>query len=140
MFASAQNAASYPLNEPNLNKPRLFNNQPDEVNVTANMLASLLPKKVGSTVSIELAGSFKFEGHVVSAVTETGSRLSSVVIRSTNFSGGSLTVSEFKDPATGIISYSGRIISMHHGDLYELQFVNGQYSFKKKNFYDLINE
>jgi hypothetical protein len=63
----------------------------------------------------------------------------SVVIRSRNFNGATLTLSSSAQP-NGTVKFTGRIISFQHGDLYELQNQNNQYILIKKNFYDLINE
>jgi hypothetical protein len=40
----------------------------------------------------------------------------------------------------GTTKYTGRIISIRHGDLYQLIQEDAGWVLVKKNFYDLINE
>ena len=65
--------------------------------------------------------------------------MNSVVIRSTNYNGATLTISKTMN-ADETISYSGRIISFQSGDLFELQNKDGHLTLVKRNFYDLVNE
>jgi hypothetical protein len=134
----AQTAAA-PLNEPNANKPLLFANLPQQVNVDADVFSLLLNTTVGATINIPISVVFRFQGQVVSNVNKYGNTLHSVVVRSTNYNGASLTLAKYT-AENGSITYTGRIISMAHGDLFELQYQNGQYSFVKKKFYELLNE
>jgi hypothetical protein len=128
-----------PLNEPNPNKPRLFTGLPELINVDVAVFGGLLNAEVGTSVNIPVSAAFRIQGHVVSAVSKYGNSIRSVVVRSINYTGASLTISRITDE-DGVIIYTGRIMSMAHGDLYELQNQNGQYSFVKKNFYTLLNE
>jgi hypothetical protein len=137
---SAAAQKEIPLNQPDYNKPRLFNNLPDQVPVDLNGFNSLLTSKNGNAIDVNFSTGFRFQGQVVSTSDATDTQLSSVVVRSSNYEGAVMTITKVTDPATGTISYVGRIISMKHGDLFELQNKNGQYLFVKKNFYDLINE
>ena len=139
--ASAQ-VQKVPLNEPDYNKPLLFADLPDKIPVEVAYLKNLLINSVeiGKDVQFKLANSKidQFNGKVISvAGIETGA--SSIVIRSSNFSGATLSISEIK-LEDGSMAYRGHIISMQHGDLFELQLVDGQYYFVKRKFYDLINE
>jgi len=63
----------------------------------------------------------------------------SVVVRLSDFKGATLTLSSFTHP-DGTVTYSGRIISFQHADLFELQYQNEQYFLIKKNYYELVNE
>jgi len=130
-----------PVNEPDYNKPRLFTNLPDQVTLNTDDLANLFGKNVGSATSLKLnnLSTAQFEGQVVSSGTKYENTMQSMVIRSTNFSGANLTLTRITNP-DGSHTYRGRIISLQHGDLYELQQQNGVYSLVKRNFYDLINE
>ncbi|MDP4261130.1 MAG: hypothetical protein Q8941_01250 [Bacteroidota bacterium] len=135
--ASAQN--KIPVNEPDLSKPKLFTNLPDRIPVDISILQSLINTEAGKNVSLKLgsntAGSFS--GEVVSKSDDN--TIHSVVIRSGNFNGATLTLSSSTQP-NGAVKFTGRIISFGHGDLYVLQNQNDQYILIKKNFYDLINE
>ena len=135
--ASAQKPV--PINEPDQNKPRLFSNLPDKIPVDISTLQSLVSTETGKNVSLRLTpnGASQFNGQVVSKADDNS--FHSVVIRSGNFNGATLTLSSSAQP-NGAVKFTGRIISMKHGDAYELQYQNDQYILIKKNFYDLINE
>jgi len=130
-----------PVNEPDYNKPKLFNSLPDYVQVNIANLSALLNSPLGHDVSINLGSNspFIFEGHVVSTASKYENTIQSVVVRSTNFPGARLTFSKITN-ADGTFSYTGRIISFQHGDLFELQNQNGQFALIKKKFNDLVNE
>ena len=129
------------VNEPNYNKPKLFQDLPDNIPVSLDNISSLFNTQVGRSVSLNLSGdeSFMFEGDVVSAVSKYENTIQSVVIRSTNYNGARLTISMITD-AKGSISYTGRIISMQHGDLYDLKNINNQLVLVKRKFYELVSE
>ncbi len=130
-----------PINEPDYNKPLLFADLPEKIPVDATYLKSLLNNEMGKDVQVRMAANQKttfFNGRIVSTATRNNKN-SSVVLRSSNFNGASLTITESANP-DGSTSFSGRIISFGHGDLFELQSENGQYYFIKRKFYDLINE
>jgi hypothetical protein len=141
LFACATTSAQdkIPVNEPDLNKPKLFTNLPDKIPVDISALQSLITTEAGKKVSLRLGvnTSRSFDGEVVSKADDN--RIHSVVIRSGNFNGATFTLSSSTQP-NGTVKFIGRIISLQHGDLYELQNQNDQYILIKKNFYDLINE
>ena len=131
-----------PINQPNLNKPKLFQALPDNVPVSIDNLATLLKTPMGSTVGINLSDkvTFLFEGKVTSAVSKYNNTLQSVVINSTNYLGAQLTLSGISN-RDGSISYTGRIVSFAHGDLFELKKQqDGSLVLVKRNFYELVNE
>jgi hypothetical protein len=139
--AAQANSHPVPINEPNYNKPKLFQGQPDNIPVNLDNLNSLFSKQVGLSVSVNLAeaSTFQFDGQVISTASKYNNSIQSVVLRCSNFNGAQLTVSKVIDE-NGTTVYRGRIISMQHGDLYELQQSNGKYALVKRNFYDVINE
>jgi hypothetical protein len=138
--ASAQEN-TVPLNEPNYNKAKLFGSLPDNIPVNINTVAtSLLASQQGSRVTIALSPSLSVQGTVVSTASKYDETIQSVVIRLSNYSGATFSFSRLVNTETGVVSFAGRIVSMEHGDLYELKNSNGQYSLVKKTFYELINE
>lgn len=141
LCSSAQTGYTVPVNEPNYNKTKLFQGLPEKIQVSMDNLSSLFSEQVGRSVSLNLSGdeSFRFNGDVVSVVSKYENTIQSVVVRSTNYPGARLTVSKIAD-ANGNISYTGRIISMQHGDLFELKNVNNQFVLEKRKFHDLVNE
>ena len=137
-LASSAQQKDIPLNEPDQKKPELFKQTPDKVSVDALQIASLLIMPVGEPVILDFP-SFHFEGNVVSTVSKYSNSMQSVVIRSTNFVGATLTVTKVTDQ-TGNISYTGRIISMQHGDLYELKQSGNGLALVKNKFNNLVVE
>ena len=141
LSSSAQTGDVIPLNEPNLNKPKLFQNLPDNIPVRMDNIISLFGIGVGQQVSMSMSDvtPFQFEGNVVSAVSKYENSIQSVVVKSTNYPGARFTISKITDE-NGNISYRGRILSMQHGDMYELKGDNNQFILIKRKFYDLVNE
>ncbi|HMU47209.1 MAG TPA: hypothetical protein PKC72_12635 [Chitinophagaceae bacterium] len=143
-LASAQSFAQndkIPINEPDYNKPRLFDNLPARIAITPAELENVVNTQVGKPATIKFASesSLQFDGQVVSVSDNNDSKFQSVVVRSANFPGANLTVSKILND-DGSYSYTGRIISFQHGDLFELKKENGGYVLVKRNFYDLVNE
>lgn len=144
---SCFNATSYaqegkvPINEPDYNKPKQFDQLPARIAVTPAELDQVIHFQTGkkTTISFTSKSSLQLEGQVVSVADNTDQNFQSVVFRSTNFPGASFTVSK-KILDDGSISYTGRIISFQHADLFELKNENGNYFLVKRNFYDLVNE
>ena len=141
LCSAAQKNDGIPVNEPDLNKPKLFQGLPDNISVSTGNLNSLFGIQAGRPVNINLSdvSSFQFEGEIVSTASKYGNSIQSVVIRSTNYSGAKFTISKVTGE-NGVITYRGRIISLQHGDLYELQNLDGKYALVKRNLYDLVNE
>jgi hypothetical protein len=140
--ASAQNPDHAPLNEPNRNKPSLFSNLPDQIPVSIDYLNTFFDSPSGKTFNLVTGtdrNSLSFEGRVISSESKYNDALKSVVVRSTNFNGATFTVSKYTDE-TGTVTYSGRIISMQHGDAYELKTIDGNLILVKRKFHCLINE
>jgi len=133
--------ANIPLNEPNYNKPRLFNLLPARIELTAAKLQELVGTPNGQPAQITATNdqSAEINGDVISAVTKYNSAIQSVVIRCSDFDGARLTLSKVNLP-DGTTKFTGRIISIRHGDLYQLEQENGTWALVKKNFYDLVNE
>jgi hypothetical protein len=130
-----------PLNEPNYNKPKLFQQLPEQVPVNMENIIPLFSAELGRPVSIILsdAAQFRLEGEIISVTSKYENTIQSVVLRSTNYNGARLTISKIT-AADGNVTYKGRIISMEHGDLYELQNQDGRFVLVKRNFHDLVNE
>ena len=127
------------INEPVLNKPKLFQNLPGDIQIKPVQLEGVLDYQVGQTVNINLGPGFHFHGQVVSTASKYENSIQSIVIASTNYNGARLTLSKLTNPDESV-TYTGRIISFQHGDLFELTNRGNQYYLVKKKFYDLVNE
>jgi hypothetical protein len=140
-IAFAQNKA--PLNEPDVNKPKLFTDLPEQIAIDITELKTILTTntETGKNVMVTFADKKLpgFSGKVIAATSKYNNTLQTLSIRSSNFSGAMLTLSSFTEP-DGTVSYTGRIISFSHGDAYQLEKKNDQYVLVKKNFYDIVNE
>lgn len=136
---SAQDAVR--VNEPDHNKPRLFNNLPDKIPVHILDLQGLINSETGKNISLNLGEltANKFAGKVISKANKYNNNIRSVVIRSSNFNGATFTLSS-SIRSNGTVKFTGRIMSLQHGDVYELQNQNDQYILIKKNLNDLMNE
>ena len=128
-----------PLNEPNYNKPRMFNTMPTRIEITPEKLNQLIATPNGQTAAIPFNGQEEIHGDVISAVTKYNNAIQSVVIRCADFDGARLSISKVNMP-DGTTNFTGRIISLRHGDLYQLIQEDAGWVLVKKNFYDLINE
>ncbi len=131
------------LREPDLKKPTLFTNLPDQIPVDISELKNLFSNTAakGKEVNVrfidkKLPG---FNGKIISATSKYNNTLRSVVVSSTRFNGATLTLS-LSTTTDGTVRYSGRIVSFKHGDLYVLENQNDQYFLIKKKYHELINE
>ena len=130
------------VNEPNYNKPRLFDNLPEVIPVSIDNLNGLVNAKTGASINTSLSTDTKtvpFTGNVVSSVSKYEDKVQTVVIKSTNYNGATLYISKVI-AEDGSVKYNGRLMSFQHGDLYVLQQKDGGFVLVKKNFYDVINE
>lgn len=136
----AQNQ-TIPINEPDYNKPRLFDNLPDQIPVNIAKINELLTYTKGNPVDVVISNgsALRFTGTVVTAASKFQNKVVSVVLRSTNYVGASLTISKLTDD-NGNISYTGRLLSFNNGDLFVLRQVNDNYVLVKRKYYDLVNE
>jgi len=130
-----------PINEPDYNKPRLFQNLPSIIPVSVNKLNNLLSTDQSRPIQTDLSdqSELPFAGSIVSRANAEGNKIQSVVIRSSNFNGATLTISKTINE-DGTVTYSGRLISFQHGDAYVLKNQDGHYSLVKKDFNELVSE
>src|SRR5215212_3361569 len=133
LFTLCASAQTIPINEPDYNKPKLFQDLPERIEFNPSNLLGLFQLQIGQSATIPLTANFNLIGQVVSTANDHDAI--SVVIRSTNRPGATLTFTKIKDSENNI-KYIGRIISLQHGDSYEIIYENNQYSFKKKGLYD----
>lgn len=140
LFSLGQ-AQKIPINEPDYNRPKLFTNLPDKISFNPENFFGLQNKQAGASFIISLSDDkqIPFEGTLVSSAEMNAGKLQSLVIRSTNYTGATFSISKvIKEDGT--IIYNARWISFKHGDAYVLQQSAGHYFLIKKNFYDLVNE
>ena len=137
MHASAQTEKT--LNAPDRNRVPLFSDLPEQMMLQLSGLTDLFDLPIGSVVSTPVSETFRINGSVVSKSDAADRQVQSVVVRSTNRKGATLTFTR-KRNTDGTLSYSGRILSFQHGDAYEIVPQKGSYVLQKRNMHDLISE
>lgn len=140
--AAAQNEP--PVNEPDYNRPRLFDRMPDTIQLNLEPVSRAFTQQAGEAIDFNLSSDaqhpFRFQGSLLSRTSKYNNTLETVVLKSSNFSFASFSLSRLQQP-DGSSELKGRIISLKHGDLYELvKTATGQYLLVKRNYYDLVNE
>jgi hypothetical protein len=129
------------INEPDYNKPKLFEDLPQKMNLTISDMESLFDLSVGTPVLAKLTKSFHFKGTIVSKSGTAVSRVRSVVIKSTtNVRQGAVFTFTKISNVDGGYTYRGRIISKESIDAYEIIKENGQYVLQKKNYFEMVRE
>lgn len=127
------------FNETDYNKPKLFADLPQKMNLKIPELKDLFNHTLGSSVKIQAADRFNFEGMVVSKSDDKDASIKSIVVRSANRQGAAFTFTRITN-ADGSFKYTGRILSFSNGDAFEVVEEKGQYFLKKKNVHELIAE
>lgn len=138
-LSSAAQNNRFPLPEPDYNKPRLFDDLPATFPIDVKLLEAFLDLPEGRSLSLALSKGVHFQGKVVSKSDANDPNVKSIVIKSTNRIGSAFTFTRVRNE-DGSFSYQGRILSLKHGDAFEIQMVDGQYVLTKTRFYDLVNE
>jgi hypothetical protein len=136
--AAQQNAKKLPVSHYDYNKPKLFKELPNRINVPLKNFDGAFDFEVGKTVNLPFASNFQFTGTVVSKAEDAAANVKSIVIKSSN-NIGTLALSRTIN-ADNTISYRGMIMSFQHGDAYEIAYEDGLYYFVKKGLYDLYDE
>ena len=137
--AAQQDTKKLPISQYDYNKPKLFKELPNRINVSFKNMDNVFDFEIGKTVNLPLALNFPFAGVVVSKAEDASANVKSIVIKSTNKIGATLALSRIiNDDNT--ITYRGRIMSFQHGDAYEITNENGSYALVKKGLYDIYEE
>ena len=137
--AAQQDTKKLPISQYDFNKPKLFKELPDRINVPLKNFDNVFDFEVGKSVDLPFSSNFQFTGTVVSKAEDVASNVKSIVIKSTDKVGATLALSRMINP-DNTITYRGRIMSFKHGDAYEIANENGSYYLVKKGLYDLYEE
>jgi hypothetical protein len=129
------------INEPDYNKPKVFDDLPQKMNLTISDMESLFDLSVGTPVLAKLTKSFHFKGTIVSKSGNAETTVRSVVIKSTTNTRQNAVLTFTKiNNGNGDYTYKGRIISNASIDAYEIIKEKGQYILQKKNYYEMVRE
>jgi hypothetical protein len=128
-------------NEPDYNKPKLFADLPQKMNLTVSDMESLFDLPVGTPVMAKLTKNFPFKGIIVSRSGDAGTTVRSVVIKSTTNTrlGAVFTFTKIRKE-DGSFVYGGRILSRESSDAYEIVKEKDEYVLQKKNYYEMVRE
>lgn len=137
LTSSAQEKSTF--NETDYNKPKLFADLPQKMNLNVSELQELFKRSIGSSVNVQVTDNFIFQGTIVSKSDEKDASIKSIVIRSTNRQGAAFTFTRIRN-SDGTFKYKGRILSFSNGDAFEIVQEKGQYFLQKKNLHEMIAE
>ncbi|HEV7781299.1 MAG TPA: hypothetical protein VGO58_08530 [Chitinophagaceae bacterium] len=128
------------IKEPDPQRPLLFSDMPPVLTVQVSELQKIMILSPGSAASILTGQPFSFNGVVRSVTSQNDNKLLTVILKLTGRNGGNLTLSAITAD-DGTITYTAKVLSFQHGDCYVLKR-NGDhdYSFIKKNFYEIVGE
>ncbi len=122
-----------------LAKPKLFKSSPERINIRLNEFDHIFNYEVGKTVVLPFASDFSLSGTVVSKAEDANANVKSIVIRSSDKVGATLTLSRIINE-DNTIAYRGRILSFKHADAYDIVSESGTYYLVKKNASDIYEE
>ncbi len=127
LLSARANSQTAPLNQHPVEKPMLFSQLPEKITCTSASLQNIFAAALNNPLSVSLGNQLKIEGVVIAKTAVTSGQLS-INIRCTNFQNALLNISRITQ-SDGSYSYTGRIVSLQHGDVLLLREENGQYSF-----------
>lgn len=137
--AAQHDTKKLPISQYDYNKPKLFKDLPNKINVSLKNIDNVFDLEVGKSINLPFALNFQFAGTIVSKAEDPSINVKSIVIKSTNKVGATLALSRIINDDNSI-TYRGRIMSFNHGDAYEFVSENGSYALVKKGLYDLYEE
>jgi len=118
-----------PLNQPATDRPSLFASLPERFECNTEQLEKIFSLSPSQKISLKLNSAFSIEG-VLAEKFERSSHFTTINIKLTNYSDALFNVSKTEDKSG--ISYTGRIVSIKHGDALLLKKENGKYFFLRQ--------
>ena len=137
--SQAQVQGNSPLKEPDYNKPKMFADLPDVMELKTTDLEVLIDLPMGGNINSVMVDGFPMKGVVVSKSGEATSAVRSIVIRLINRPGSTFCISQVKTEG-GQMKFIGRVMSMNNSDAFEIAMLDDRYVLRKKHLYDLVNE
>lgn len=138
LYAPAQ-GTPLPVNEPDYNKPKIFTDLPERLNLKLANLEAALDLPVGASVNTAIANGFTLNGTVVSKSNPADPSVKSIVIKSSTRKEATFTFTRITRQ-DGSTSYLGRMVSKGAGDALEIVKEGTSYIIRKKAYHDIINE
>src|SRR5215218_1634169 len=137
LYSPAQGTTP-PVNEPDYNKPKLFSDLPDNLNLRLADMEALLNLPEGAQVNATIANGLTLVGTVVSKSDPADASSKTVVIKSLTRQGATFTFTRIKNDG-GSFSYIGRMLSKGSGDALVIAKEGAGYVIRKKGYYEIIN-
>ena len=128
-----------PLNQPNYNKTKIFNDLPEKFKVNLNNLENLFNLPVGTAINTTAAPSFPLIGIIMSKSNPTDQQVKSVVIKTSTRQNAIFTFTRLT-AIDGSVKYIGRMMGQQAGDALQIIREGDHYVFRKQGFYELLNE
>lgn len=120
-------------------KPFLFGNSAAAFEAKTVELDKAFIAKAGSSIQLNFANNFTFNGIILSSVQRYG-KLCSIIIKSPSLHNTLMSVSKRINDDNSV-TYVGRIINESYADGYELKkSIDGNYTFHKIKTEDLIQD
>lgn len=120
-------------------RPLLFGAaSPEKVTCAYSELLRPFTARIGDAIRLNLAPGFFVEGKLVS-VTNHSAAVRTVQVTADNFPGAFLTLSRIEEKK-GEYSYTATLMSLKHGDMYELKKENNLYVLNKRKTNDFMME
>jgi hypothetical protein len=138
----AQTSADVPpVREPDYNKPKLFASLPDHIHVTSDFFNTIFATALGTQVDMVIGDNnqMRLTGEVISVVSKNQNSVKTIIIRSSNFNGARFFVTKVTSQE-GVISYTGRLLSKEHGDVYEIKYSNDGIALVKTSYPNAVTE
>jgi len=136
-YVHAQAQEKIPINQPDYNKARLFEEIPQKIQLKVSDMESLFDFSVGTSVTAKFSKDFYLHGTVMSKSIDA--TVKAVIIKATNKKGAVFTFTKITKP-DGSSLYKGRILSRDNSDAFEIVKENDQYILQKKNYYEIVSE
>jgi hypothetical protein len=111
-------------------KPRVFNEYPDQIQLSSTTLRSALVSKKDENITIALGSTLVVRGKVISN-EQKYQNLQSIMVRLEGFNNALLSISQITNEDK-TISYTGRILNQGNSDGYEIKMDGaGNYRLQK---------
>ena len=139
LFSQAQVQGNSPVKEPDYNKPKMFADLPEVMELKTADLELLVDLPMGGNINSVMVDGFPMKGVVVSKSGDAASAVKSIVVRLINRPGSTFCVSKVKTE-NGQTKFIGRVISMNNSDAFEIALLDDKYVLRKLHLFDLVNE
>lgn len=134
--ASAQDLPEFTKLQPE--KTKLFDRIPAKFSVVSTAFERIFNFKVNEKVTLPLGADNFLEGTVTEKVRRS-EEVTSINIIASNYQGALFTISRIAQPGKPV-SYTGRLVSMKHGDAFMMTMQGNELVFAKQKQSSLVAE